>query len=203
MSTAPIQFPPPVDSAKEFIGPPTDPEDERIEVGVAIVGGGQAGLACAIRLLQLLEDDPELTEALGEVPVAVIEKGKVAGAHQLSGAVMNPGAIRELFPDDDSWPSYGPVEGETVYFMAGRKRAIPLKPTPPPFRNHGNFIVALAELNRWLGERAEEAGAYVLSETVGAKLLVENGVVVGVRTGDKGRDRQGAQKSNFEPGSDV
>ena len=97
MSVAPSQFPPPVDSAGEFLGPPTDPEDERIEVGVAIVGGGQAGLACAIRLLQLLEDDPELTEQLGEVPVAVIEKGKVAGAHQLSGAVMNPSAIQDLF----------------------------------------------------------------------------------------------------------
>ena len=93
----------------EFIGPLTDAEDERIEVGVAIVGGGQAGLACAIRLLQLLEDDPELMESLGEVPVAVLEKGKVAGAHQLSGAVMNPSAIRELFPDDDSWPHYGEV----------------------------------------------------------------------------------------------
>jgi len=80
--------------------------------------------------------------------VAVIEKGKVAGAHQLSGAVMNPGAIRELFPDDDSWPDYGPVEGETVYFMVNGKRAIPLKPTPPPFRNHGNVVVSLAELNR-------------------------------------------------------
>ena len=109
---APSQFPPPVDPVKEFIGPPTDAEDERIEVGVAIVGGGQAGLACAVRLLQLLEDDLELTEKLGEVPVAVLEKGKVAGAHQLSGAVMNPSAIRELFPDDDSWPSYGEVEGE-------------------------------------------------------------------------------------------
>ena len=92
MSSArsPSQFPPPVDSAEEFVGPPTDAEDERIEVGVAIVGGGQAGMACAIRLLQLLEDDPELTEQLGEVPVAVIEKGRVAGAHQLSGGVMNP-----------------------------------------------------------------------------------------------------------------
>src|SRR5919201_6896033 len=95
---APIEFPPPVDSAAEFVGPITDSEDERIEVGVAIVGGGQAGLACAIRLLQLLEDDPELTEQLGEVPVAVLEKGKVAGAHQLSGAVMNPSAIRALLP---------------------------------------------------------------------------------------------------------
>src|SRR3712207_7470724 len=98
MGAAPSQSPPPVDSATEFLGPPADPEDERIEVGVAIVGGGQAGLACAIRLLQLLEDDPELTESLGEVPVAVIGKARVAGAHQLSGAVMNPGALEQLFP---------------------------------------------------------------------------------------------------------
>src|SRR5215203_5049766 len=131
-SVAPSQFPPPVDSAKEFIGPPTDAEDERIEVGVAIVGGGQAGMACAIRLLQLLEDDAELAESLGEVPVAVIEKGRVAGAHQLSGGVMNPAAIRSLFPEDDSWPHFGEVRKETVYFMLNRKRALPLKPTPPP-----------------------------------------------------------------------
>ena len=71
-AVAPIEYPPPVDSAGEFLGPPTDAEDERIEVGVAIVGGGQAGMACAIRLLQLLEDDPETMERLGEVPVAVI-----------------------------------------------------------------------------------------------------------------------------------
>src|SRR3954466_1288552 len=115
-SVAPSDFPPPVDSADEVVGPVTDPEDERIEVGVAIVGGGQAGLACAIRLLQLLEDDPEMTEQLGEGPVAVREKGKVGGAHQLSGAVLNPVSIRQLFPDADpdtpDWPNYGPVGGE-------------------------------------------------------------------------------------------
>src|SRR3954454_4857585 len=140
---------------------------------------------------------------LGEVPVAVIEKGRVSGAHQLSGGVMNPSAIRELLPDDDSWPQYGEVERETVYFMLNRKRALPLKPTPPPFRNHGNYVVSVAELNRWLGEKAEEAGAYILSETTGYKLLVQDGGVVGVRTGDKGRDKSGAEKRNFEPGSDV
>ena len=169
MAVAPIEFPPPVDPVGEFLGPLTDAEDERIEVGVAIVGGGQAGLACAIRLLQLLEDDPETMEALGEVPVAVLEKGKVAGAHQLSGAVMNPSAIRELFPDDDSWPHYGEVAGERVYFMPNKKRAIPLVPIPPPFRNHGNYVISVAELNRWLGEKAEAAGAYLLSETVGGE----------------------------------
>jgi electron-transferring-flavoprotein dehydrogenase len=200
---APSEFPPPVDPVKEFIGPPTDAEDERIEVGVAIVGGGQAGLACAIRLLQLLEDDPELQEKLGEVPVAVIEKGKVAGAHQLSGGVMNPASIRQLLPDDDSWPHYGEVEGESVHFMLNKKRSVRLWPVPPPFRNHGNYVVSVAELNRWLAERAEEAGAYILTETSGQKLLVEDDRVVGVRTGDKGRDKEGGQKGNFEPGSDV
>ena len=202
---APSDFPPPVDSVGEFVGPPTDPEDERIEVGVAIVGGGQAGLACAIRLLQLLEDDPELMEKLGEVPVAVVEKGKVAGAHQLSGAVMNPSSIRQLFPDlsDDDWPNYGPVGKERVYFMLNKKRAVPLVPTPPPFRNHGNYVIALAEFNRWMAEKAEEMGAYILSETSAHKLLVEDGAVVGIRTGDKGRDKEGGEKGNFEPGSDV
>jgi electron-transferring-flavoprotein dehydrogenase len=202
VSVAPIEFPPPVDPAAEFIGAPPDPEDERIEVGVAIVGGGQAGMACAIRLLQLLEDDPALMESLGEVPVAVIEKGRVAGAHQLSGGVMNPSAIRELLPDDDSWPHYGEVKRETVYFCT-KRGAIPLKPTPPPFRNHGNYVVSVAELNRWLGEKAEEMGAYLLAETTGDKLLVEDGAVVGVRTGDKGRNREGEPLGNFEPGSDV
>jgi len=202
---APSRFPPPVDPQKEFIGPPTDDPDERIEVGVAIVGGGQAGLACAIRLLQLLEDDPEMAESLGEVPVAVLEKGKVAGAHQLSGAVMDPVSIRQLFPDlgPEDWPNFGPVEGETVYFMLNSKRAVPLKPTPPPFRNHGNYVISAAELNRWLAEKAEEAGAYILAETAASKLLVEDGAVVGVRSGDKGRGREGQELSNFEPGADV
>jgi electron-transferring-flavoprotein dehydrogenase len=202
---APSAFPPPVDPVREFIGPPTDPEDERIEVGVAIVGGGQAGLSCAIRLLQLLDDDPELTGKLGDVPVAVLEKGRVAGAHQLSGGVMNPVSIAQLFPDlgPDDWPHYGEVKGESVYFMPTRRRAIPLRPIPPPFRNHGNYVVSVAELNRWLAEKAEEAGAYILSETSAARLLVEDGVVRGVRSGDKGRGKEGQELGNFEPGSDV
>ena len=202
-SVAPSQFPPPVDPASEFIGPPTDPEDERIEVGVAIVGGGQAGMACAIRLLQLLEHDPEMTERLGEVPVAVIEKGRVPGAHQLSGAVMNPVSIRQLLPQRDDFPHFGEVPGDRVYFVLNKKRAVPLRPVPPPFRNHGNYVISVAELNRYMGEIAEEMGAYVLSETAGHKLLVEEGVVRGLRTGDKGRDREGGEKSNFEPGSDI
>lgn len=201
---APSEYPPPVEPSDEFVGPITDPEDERIEVGIAIVGGGAAGLACANRILQQLESEPELLEKLGEVPVAVIEKGKACGAHQLSGGIMRPSAFRELWPDvpESDWPTYGPVPGEAVYVMLNSKRALRI-PTPPPFKNHGNHVLSVAQLSRWMAEKAEEAGAYLLTETTANKLLVEDGVVRGIRTGDKGRDRDGSPKSNFEPGSDV
>jgi electron-transferring-flavoprotein dehydrogenase len=205
LSTAPVEFPPPVDSAKEFVGAPTDPEDERIEVGLAIVGGGPAGLACAIRLTQLLAEDEAMLESLGEVPIALVEKGKTTGSHLLSGAMMNPSALKKLFPDmpEEEWPTFGTVDNDAVYLLPNRKRAIPLKPTPPPFRNHCNHVTSIAQLGRWLGERAEEGGVYILGETAAAKLLVEDGRVVGVRSGDKGRGRDGEELSNFEPGADL
>src|SRR4028119_1313024 len=98
-STAPASYPPPVDPTGEFIKRGLDDEDELIEVGVAIVGGGTAGLSCANRLLQLLADDEELLESLGEVPVAVIEKAKTCGGHNLSGAVRRPEPLQKLVPD--------------------------------------------------------------------------------------------------------
>src|ERR671920_968346 len=202
-AVAPAEFPPPFDS-NDVIGPPTDAPDERIEVGVAIVGGGPAGLACANKLLQLLENEPELTEKLGEVPVAVIEKGKVAGAHLLSGANMKPSAMEELFPDlpKEEWPVYQEVTKDAVYLLTS-KAALPLKPMPPNFKNHGNYVTSVSKLGRFLGEKAEEAGVYLLTETAADKLLVEDRIVKGVRSGDKGRGRDGQELSNFEPGSDV
>ena len=200
----PIDYPPPFDSA-DVIGPPTDPADERIEVGVAIVGGGPAGLACANKLMQLLEDEPELTEKLGEVPVAVIEKGKVSGAHLLSGANVDPSAMTRLFPDMDpgDWPSvYQEVTKDATYFLTS-KAAIPLKPPPPNFRKEGTYTMSVSKLGRFLADKAEEAGVYILAETAATKLLVEDRIVKGVRSGDRGRGKDGEELGNFEPGSDV
>jgi electron-transferring-flavoprotein dehydrogenase len=204
VAVKPAEFPPPVKPAEEFITGITDPEEERIEVGVAVVGGGPAGLACAIKLTQLLENEPELTEKLGEVPVAVVEKGKTTGAHLLSGANMKPSAMRELFPDlePSEWPVFQEVTKDAVYFLTSRM-AVPLKPMPPNFRNHGNYVTSIAKLDRFLGEKAEEAGVYILSETAADKLLVEDRIVRGVRSGDKGRGKDGEELSNFEPGSDL
>src|SRR3954471_14527171 len=167
---APIDFSPGVDSRKEFIKREVDPEDEVIEVGVAIVGGGTAGLACANRLLQLLGDDPEMMEKLGEVPVAVIEKAKTCGGHNLSGAVMRPQALQDLFPDltREQWReegfAFGEVTKEAVYMMPSGKRKLRI-PTPPPFKNHGNEIVSVSALARYQQRMAEEGGAYILTET--------------------------------------
>jgi electron-transferring-flavoprotein dehydrogenase len=205
---APSEFPPPVDPQVEFIKRSLDAEDDLIEVGVAIVGGGTAGLACANRLLQLLGDDPELLESLGEVPVAVIEKAKTCGGHIMSGAVMRPGPLQELFPDmsREDWRkerfAFGEVTKEAVYLVPNEKRAIKI-PTPPNFKNHGNEVVSVAALARYQQRQAEDAGAYVLTETAAAQLIVEDGAVVGVRSGDKGRGKDGEPLGNFEPGTDI
>lgn len=197
-------YPPPFSSA-EVIAAPTDTPDDRIEVGVLIVGGGPAGLACAIRLGQLIEEDPALAERLGEVPVALVDKGKQPGSHLLSGAVMNPRAVRRLFsgrPEQlEGVPTYGEVSGEGVYVLT-RKRALRIPP-PPTLRNHGNWIISVSQMCRYLAEQAEGGGTFVLPETSADRLLVEHGRVVGIRSGDKGRGKEGEPLGNFEPGADI
>jgi electron-transferring-flavoprotein dehydrogenase len=205
---APAAFPPPVDPQKEFIKHGLDAEDDLIEVGVVIVGGGTAGLATANRLLQLLADDPETMERLGEVPVAVVEKAKVCGGHTLSGAVMRPGPLQALFPEmtREQWRqegfAFGEVDKEAVYLLPSAKTKLRIPP-PPPFKNHGNEVISVAALARYQQKQAEEAGAYVLTETSASQLVVSGGRVVGVRSGDKGRGKDGEPLRNFEPGTDI
>ena len=205
---SPADFPPPVEVEKEFVKRGLDGEDDRIEIGVAIVGGGTAGLACANRLLQLLADDPETMEKLGEVPVAVIEKAKTCGGHNLSGAVVRPGPLEELFPDvsREQWRqqgfAFGEVKEEAVYLLPNGKRKLRIPP-PPPQKNHGNEVMSVSALCRYLQDQAEENGAYLLTETAAMQLIVEDGAVVGVRSGDKGRGKDGEPLGNFEPGTDI
>jgi electron-transferring-flavoprotein dehydrogenase len=198
----PADYPPPFDPA-EFVAEPQAGEEERVDVGVLFVGGGPAGLAGAIRLGQLLAEDPATAERLGEVPIAVLEKGRTAGAHLLSGAVVDPSALRDLLPDTpvEQLPHAGAVRGEAVYVLT-EGRAVRV-PTPPPFRNAGNYVFSLSRLGRYLAERAEELGAMLLPETDARTLLVSGGAVRGVRTGDKGLDRSGEPLPNFEPGSEI
>jgi len=183
--------------------PEADP-DERIDVGALFVGGGPAGLAGAVRLGQLLADDPETAERLGETPIALVDKGRLVGNHLLSGAVVNPSALRDLLPDTDpaSLPGcYGPVKKEAVYVM---RRGYELRiPTPPPFHNKGNLVFSVSRLGRHLAELAEELGVMVLPETDAQKLLVSGDAVRGIRTGDKGLGREGEPLSTYEPGVEI
>jgi electron-transferring-flavoprotein dehydrogenase len=204
----PAAYPPPVDSQKEFVKRGLDAEDELIEVGVAIVGGGTAGLACANRLLQLLGDDPETMERLGEVPVAVVEKAKTCGGHNLSGAVMRPGPLQELLPEmtREQWRqegfAFGEVKKESIYMLPSSRTKLRIPPAPPQ-NNHGNEVVSVSALARFQQRQAEEAGAYILTETAATQLIVQDGRVVGVRSGDKGRGKDGEPLGNFEPGTDI
>lgn len=202
MSTIPADYTPPVQPG-EFIAKPEGPADGQLNVGVLFVGGGPASLAGAIRLAQLLETAPEIKTSLGDFPITIIEKGKYIGAHLLSGAVINPAPFHKLFPNlkGTELPFYGAVPGESVYFLTD-KTAIPM-PVPPTMKNHGHVIASLSKVGAWLAQQAETLGVTILPETVGSKLLVDNGSVVGIKSGDMGRGRQGEPMGNFTPGSEM
>ena len=173
-------------------------ERESMEFDVVIVGAGPSGLASAIRLRQLAEEKGR------ELSVCVIEKGSEVGAHILSGAVIEPRALNELLPDwkERGAPLNTPVT-EDHFLLLGKSRATRL-PTPPPMRNHGNYIVSLGNFCRWLGEQAEAAGVEIYPGFAAAEVLYENnGKVKGVATGDMGIGKNGEQMANYQPGFEL
>jgi electron-transferring-flavoprotein dehydrogenase len=180
-------------------------ERETLEADVLIVGAGPAGLACALHLSRLIEQHNSAgrTPQLSSDNVYVLEKARELGAHQLSGAIMDPCALRELVPDfEKSAPLDTPVTSDAVYFFTGsREWKLPI--TPPPFKNHGNYVVSLSKLVKWLGGLVEKAGVNVFTQFAGASLIYEGNRVAGVITGDKGVDKNGKPKDNFTPGYEL
>jgi len=180
----------------------TDVQRDSLDVDVLFVGAGPANLASAYHLSRLIATHNETAESPIEVSMAILEKGKEIGSHALSGAVLDPSALRELCPDDwQSAPLEGAVEHERLLWL-GRRRALPL-PIPPPLNNHGNYVVSLGKLLKWLAPRVESLGVDIFCEFPGSEILFDDDRVIGVRTGDRGLDRDGNPKANFEPGVDI
>lgn len=175
------------------------PSAEALEMDVLFVGAGPAGLAGAIELARLAKQDP----AVGELNIGVLEKAGSLGEHSLSGAVVNPRAMRELFPDkkDSDFPFRQPVDAESVYLLSeGGSLKLP---TPPTMRNHGYFTASLSEVVRWLGEQAEGLGVNIFPGFPAASLLVEDRAVKGVRTTPSGLDREGNPTGSYQEPTDV
>ena len=181
----PAQYQPPLPLDKLILQDGAEGAGDRMELDVLIVGAGPAGLACAIELAKLAKADGT------ELNIGVLEKSEALGEHSLSGAVVNPRAFRELFPDlkDADFPFRGPVGKEAVYLLTpGRRWRLP---TPPSMRNHGNYIASLCEIVRWLGAKAEALGVNIFTGFPAAQLLVRDRAVAGIRTAPAGLDRDG------------
>ena len=178
---------------------------EQLEADVLIVGAGPAGLACALHLANLIKKHnasgakPELSAE----NIYVLEKGREVGAHQLSGAIMDPRGLADLVPDfEKTAPLDTPVTDDAAFFFT-EKSAWRFPITPPPFKNRGNYVVSLSKLTKWLGGLVEESGVNLFTQFAGASLIFEGQGIAGVITDDKGVDKNGKPKDNFTAGYEL
>jgi electron-transferring-flavoprotein dehydrogenase len=201
MSTTfkPITKQPDLSDAHDFIIENPTLAEESVPMDVLFVGAGPAGLAGAIKLAQLVKDDPDLSD----IEIGVLEKAESLGGHTLSGAVINPVALQELFPNMkiEDFPFKTKVDGEAVYLLTenGKIRL----PTPPTMQNHGNYSASLCEVVRWMGEKAEELGVNVFTSFPADSLLVKDGKVIGTRTTPTGLNKDGSPGPSHMEGTDV
>ncbi|OFW59296.1 MAG: hypothetical protein A2133_05080 [Actinobacteria bacterium RBG_16_64_13] len=177
-----------------------------MDVDVLFVGGGIASLSSALHLSNLIAAHNQKggDKKLGEVTIAILEKGFSIGAHGISGAVMDPGPLKELIPGflEKGAPLEGEVRKESVNLLT-KSGKIKLPVTPPPLNNHGNYVVSMSKLNQWMAGLVEKNGVDLFPEFAGVEVLYDDGKVIGVRTGDKGVDANGNKKPNYEPGTDL